>query len=276
MGGGIPRKDFPSKHDVIFRYSKSKNYTYHPEYKPYSPGTMQRGRTAVKGKYFEEGLRKEGTPITDWWTDVKYIHSPTDKERLGYPTQKSEQLLERIIKTSTNPTDIVLDPFCGCGTAIAAAHKLGRRWIGIDVSPTACKLMQKRMRMIGITHIEVIGMPRTVEQLKALQPFEFQNWVVEKLHGRINPRKVGDLGIDGWVELNVPLQVKQSEGVGRKVVDEFETAIKRYYGSTIKELRGVIVGFSFTKDAYEEVARVKNTENVEITLLTVEELLKMT
>ncbi len=151
-GGGIPKKDFPNKHDIIFRYSKSKDYIYNPEYKPYTPGTVQRGRTPIKGKYYSEGLRKEGTPITDWWTDIKYIHSPTDKERLGYPTQKSEALLERIIKSSSNINDIVLDPFSGSGTTIAVAHKLARRWIGIEISTVACNLMRDRMK--GLDEID--------------------------------------------------------------------------------------------------------------------------
>jgi hypothetical protein len=272
-GGGIPQKDFPRKHDTIFRYSKTDSYVYNPQYRPYTEGTLQRGRTQIKGKYFKQGLRKEGTPINDWWTDIKYIHSPTDTEKLGYPTQKSEALLERIINASSNPTDIVLDPMCGCGTAIAVAHKLGRRWVGIDVSPTACKLMVKRMRKIGvkITEKDIIGLPKTLNEVKTMQPFEFQNWVFEKLHGRVNPRKVGDMGIDGWVELDVPLQVKQSEGVGRNVVDNFETAIRR-----LGKTRGVIVAFSFGSGAYEEVARAKNEEGLEIKLKTVEEILKET
>lgn len=269
-GGGISKKDFPSKHDTIFRYSKSDNYIYHPEFRPYSEGTQQRGRTQVKGKYFDSGLRKEGTPVNDWWTDIKYIHSPTDKEKLGYPTQKSEALLERIINTSSNPTEIVLDPFCGCGTAIAVAHKLGRRWIGIDVSPTACKLMAKRMRLLRATFSE-IGLPKTVDELKQLQPFEFQNWVMEKLYGRVNPRKVGDMGIDGYYIDGSPIQVKQSEDIGRNVVDNFESAMRR-----IKKNKGIIVAFSFGKGAYEEVARVKNEQGLEITLKTVEEILKET
>jgi len=95
------------------------------------------------------------------------------------------------------------------------------------------------------------------------------------LHGRTNPRKVGDMGIDGWVELDVPLQVKQSEGVGRKVVDEFETAIKRY-SKTKAIKKGVIVGFSFTKDAFEEVARVKLEEGIEIKLMAVQEIIDVT
>jgi len=188
-----------------------------------------------------------------------------------HPTQKPEALLERIINASSNPMDIVLDPFCGCGTTIAVAHRLGRRWIGIDVSPTACKLMEKRMRKIGAQDFKTIGLPKTVEELKALQPFEFQNWVFEKLHGRVNPRKVGDYGIDGWIELDIPTQVKQSEDIGRNVVDNFETAIRR-----MGKKKGVIVALSFGKGAYEEVARVKNEEGLEIKLKAVEEILKET
>ena len=117
----------------------------------------------------------------------------------------------------------------------------------------------------------VVGLPRTVAELQAIEPFEFQNWVFEKLHGRVNPRKVGDFGIDGWTELDVPTQVKRSENIGRVDVDKFETAIRRY-----GKKRGVIVAFSYTRDAYEEVARVKNEEGIEIRLKTVEEILKET
>ncbi|VUT26799.1 MAG: Modification methylase MjaV [Candidatus Methanolliviera sp. GoM_oil] len=126
-GGGIPKRDFPRKHDTILRYTKTDDYTFNPQYRPYSEGTVQKGRTKVKGKYAEEGLRPEGTPINDWWTDINPIHSPTDYKKLGYPTQKPEALLERIIKASSNPEDILLDPMCGCGTCIAVAHKLDRQ-----------------------------------------------------------------------------------------------------------------------------------------------------
>lgn len=153
------------------------------------------------------------------------------------------------------------------------ADKLKRRWIGIDVSPTACKLMGTRLRKKHAKY-KVIGLPRTIEELQALQPFEFQNWVFEKLHGRVNPRKIGDMGIDGWVELDVPTQVKQSENVGRDVVDRFETAIRRY-----GKKKGVIVAFSFTRGAYDEVARVDlldDMNRLDIKLKTVEEILKET
>lgn len=144
-GGGIPKKDFPRKHDVILRYTKSDNYYFKPIYRPYSPGTIQRGRTKVKGKYAEMGLRKEGTPIDDWWIDIPKITSPTDPEKLGYPTQKSEALMERIIKASSDKDDLILDPFCGCGTTIAVAQMLNRKWIGIDVNQDAVNIANKRI-----------------------------------------------------------------------------------------------------------------------------------
>jgi DNA modification methylase len=218
-------------------------------------------------RYLDE---MQGQLLQDIWTDIPPVSSHA-KERQGYPTQKPEALLERIVNTSSNPMDIVLDPFCGCGTTLVVANKLGRRWIGIDVSPTACKLMGKRLRKYHAKYT-IVGLPRTVTELHALQPFEFQNWVFEKLHGRVNPKKIGDLGIDGWIELDVPVQVKQSENVGREVVDKFETAIRRF-----GKKKGVIVAFSFTRNAYDEVARVKMVDEMrklEIKLKTVEEILK--
>jgi hypothetical protein len=102
-----------------------------------------------------------------------------------------------------------------------------------------------------------------------MPPFEFQNWVIQKLYARATKRKVGDLGIDGWLINGRPLQVKQSENIGRNVVDNFETAMRRQ-GRT----KGMIVAFSFGKGVYEEVARAKLEEGLEIELKTVEELLK--
>lgn len=208
-----------------------------------------------------------GMPLQDIWMDIPPIHSHSN-ERYGYPTQKPETLLERIIKVSTNKKDIVLDPMCGCGTAIAVAHRLKRQWIGIDVSPTACKLMAKRM--IDIDAIpEIIGLPKSIEEIKLMQPFEFQNWVMEMLTARPSKRKVGDMGIDGRLIDGTPIQVKHSEHVGRNVIDNFETAIKRE-----NKKKGIIVALSFGKGSFEEVARVKNQEGIEIELKTVEDLVK--
>jgi len=260
----------PNKRGNHWKFTVSKLDELAKEGRIYFPKKV--GGVPRYKRYLDE---MKGLLLQDIWMDIPPVQAHA-KERLGYPTQKPTKLLERILKASSNPMDIVLDPFCGCGTTLVAAHKLGRRWIGIDVSPTACKLMVKRMRKlkVKISQKNITGLPRTVEELKTLQPFEFQNWVFEKLHGRVNPRKIGDMGIDGWVELDVPTQVKQSDNVGRNVVDNFETAIRRF-----GKKKGVIVAFSFTKGAYEEVARVKlldEMRRLEIKLKTVEEILKET
>jgi len=266
-GGGVPKKDFPRKHDTIFRYTKGKDWTFNVEYRPYAKGIIP---THSDGSALD---LERGTPITDWWTDLKAVtpFSAKRDEKIGYPTQKPEALMERIVRTTSNEGDLVLDPFCGCGTTIAAALKLKRRWIGVDISPTACRLMADRMRKLGvpISVADVIGMPKTLEELKAMQPFEFQNWACGKLGARVNEKKVGDMGIDGWLMGTVGIQVKQSEHVGRNVVDNFETALKRQ-----KKTRGVILAFSFGRGAHEEAARAKNEEALEIELLTVADLVE--
>jgi DNA modification methylase len=218
-------------------------------------------------KYLDES---SGISIQDVWDDIRRM-STFAKERLGYPTQKPEALMERIIKASSNEDNIVLDPFCGCGTTIAVASKLKRKWIGIDVSPTACELMEKRMRSHPVTGIgyHVVGMPMDSEGLKNLEPFEFQNWVIKRLYGRVSDRKSSDMEIDGYTYEGNPVQVKQSESIGRNIVDNFETALKR-----AKKSKGMIVAFSFGKGAHEEIARAKLHEELEIEAITVQDLLK--
>lgn len=142
-GGGVPRTEMPRKHDNLLWYTKGSEWTFNTQYREYSEGTMQRGRTAVKGENAE--LRKEGTPINDWWSDVKKITSPTDPEKVYYPTQKSEELLGRIIETHTEPGDLVFDCFMGSGTAQASALKLGRRFIGSDINLGAIQTTTKRL-----------------------------------------------------------------------------------------------------------------------------------
>jgi DNA modification methylase len=221
------------------------------------------GIPSVK-QYIDE---KEGTLVTDIWNDIDVIHSQS-KERLGYPTQKPEALLERIVQSSSNSMEIVLDPFCGCGTAIAVAHKLGRRWIGIDVSPTACKLMAQRMRSLGAKNVSETGQPMNEEDLHKLEHFEFQNWVIQRLHGRVSSKKSSDMGIDGYTFEGYPVQVKQSDDIGRNVIDNFETAMRR-----IGAENGIIVAYSFGRGSYEEVARAKIHDSFNIRLMTVKQLI---
>src|SRR3990167_2444762 len=166
----------------------------------------------------------KGVPLQSLWTDIAPIQGAS-KEKLGYPTQKPEALLQRIIETSSNPTDIVLVPFCGCGTTLAVAKRLGRRFIGIDISRVACDVMKKRLG----GGVKVIG-GESEEELAKMDPHEFARLViVEKMGGIVNPRKSGDMGIDGCVEFKtVPVQVKHWEHkVGRPEIDKFKTAVER-------------------------------------------------
>lgn len=223
----------------------------------------------IRRKRFLDELK--GFPVQNLWDDIQMVSSQSS-ERLGYPTQKPVALLERIIETASDEGDIVLDPFCGCGTTLVAAQKLGRKWIGIDISPTACKLMKKRLQKEFKMNAHLIRGKVDMDYIKNLAPFEFQNWVVvDKFLGKASTRKSGDMGIDGFtpeVLGGYPIQVKQSKRVGRNVVDNFETAIRR-----INKSKGYIIAFSFVKSAYEEAARAKNQDGLEIVLRTVKELI---
>jgi DNA modification methylase len=146
-----------------------------------------------------------GVPMGDMWTDIAPINSQA-AERLGYPTQKPLTLLERIITASSKRGDIILDPFCGCGTAIDAAQKLGRRWIGIDITYLAVDLIEKRLRGVYgesiLDSFTVVGIPRDVEAARALwnrSPFEFERWAVSQIDAQPNERQVHDRGFDGVI-----------------------------------------------------------------------------
>ena len=274
------------KHDSIFFYAKNASHRIVPPTEPWTRDEIIRvrkqaihkdeqgkewvwmpgpkGRSKNKHKYLSE-IIAEGKALDDVW-DLPTVTSSA-KERMGYPTQKPEVLLERIVSMSSQPGDIVLDPFAGCGTTLVAAQRLKRNWIGIDISPTACDLMKRRLLKVG-AEANLEGMPQSLDDLKELKPFEFQNWIIVRISGHQSDRKSGDMGIDGWTFfLHDPVQVKQSESVGRPVIDSFETAITR-----ANKKRGFVIALSFTRGAYEEVARVKSS-GLDIHLITVADLL---
>ena len=155
-------------------------------------------------RYLDEA---KGMPIQDLWNDMESLRS-WHKERLGYPTQKPEALLERIIQASSNEGDVVLDPFCGCGTAVAAAHKFNRQWLGIDVTHLAVALMKSRLKTAfnldpGADYA-VVGEPRDVGSARALweqDPYQFQFWAVSLLEAQpqAEQRRGADQGIDGII-----------------------------------------------------------------------------
>jgi DNA modification methylase len=144
-----------------------------------------------------------GAALQDIITDIAPI-SAHGKERLGYPTQKPVELLERIIQASSNKGDVVFDPFCGCGTTIYAAVKNERKWIGCDIAILSIKLMREILtgneyRLVEGEHFDVDGIPVSVEQAEELfkrDPFQFEHWLVERVGG-FPTKKTGDKGIDG-------------------------------------------------------------------------------
>lgn len=180
----------------------------------------------------------EGGVMGSIWTDISPINSQA-QERLGYPTQQPRALLERIIAASSNPGDVVLDPFCGCGTAVDAAQKLGRRWIGIDVTHIAIGMIEDRMRQ-GYPGIdfETIGVPKdlaSAERLAADDPHQFQQWVCWQVGGFPRDKKGGDKGVDGWfnylnengrIETGV-ISVKAGDNVNPTMVRDLGRVMER-------------------------------------------------
>lgn len=250
-------------------------------------------------RYLDE---QEGWPIDTVWTDIPPINSQAI-ERLGYPTQKPLALLERIIQASSNENDVVLDAFCGCGTALVAAQKLRRQWIGIDISPTACRVMAKRLRDVcGLPEDEALwkigrgfvvrDLPWTEEKLRQIPPFEFENWAVIALGGIPNKTKVGDHGIDGRIfpvsavaeagvaygkregELDLvthwyPIQVKQKDKAGSPDIRDFAGVLTRE-----KRPKGFFVAFDYSDDALKEADALFRATGHIIVPLTVKDILE--
>ena len=200
---------------------------------------MQRKPGAVPRykRYLDE---MPGVSISDVWTNISPINSQA-AERLGYPTQKPLALLERIIEASSNQGDIVLDPFCGCGTTVEAAHKLRRRWIGIDVTHLAVNLMKHRLQdAFGPSvadHYEVIGEPTTAEgawELARDNPYQFQFWALGLVGARPHEEKKGaDRGIDGRLHFKDP-----ESGEYRDIIISVKAGKPTV--SYLRDLRGVV------------------------------------
>jgi DNA modification methylase len=279
--------------------SKPDNKGYKYSYKGYSPPangwrcpieTMEKwdsegliwfpenpnGRLAFK-RYLD---RSKGSLLGNVWTDIQNVQGASS-EKIGYPTQKPEKLLERIIKMASNEGDIVLDCFVGGGTTIAVADKLNRKWIGIDQSVQAIKVTEFRLNR----QQNLFSKPFTVQlhkydydTLRYKDAFEFETWIVGQFGGLANSKQRSDLGLDGRTRENQPIQVKRSDNIGRNVIDNFKSACERYDKVSFEKNKtenkpiGFIIAFSFGKGAVQEVARLKNEENVIIKLVTVEEI----
>jgi|LSQX01.3.fsa_nt_gb site-specific DNA-methyltransferase (adenine-specific) len=211
-GPGSPgQRQFSRKHDTIFWYSKSDTWTFNADDVriPHDAKTKENYKEGLTGSGFvgaEHLIHERGKVPEDYW---QIAIAPRGKEYLGWPTQKPLKLLQRIIEASSNPGDVVLDPFCGCGTALVAAEKLGRRWIGIDVTYLSIGVMKARLLdTFGLDDVEVVGQPTEVIGAKALAEdprdgrYQFQWWALSLVGAQPvggQKKKGADAGIDGVI-----------------------------------------------------------------------------
>jgi len=272
----------------FWRYSRENMKHLIAEGRVYQP---KPGAVPREKRYLDE---MPGVPLQDVWTDLSPVAAQA-AERLGYPTQKPESLLERIIQSSSNEGDVVLDPFCGCGTAIAVAQKLKRRWIGIDITHLAINLIKKRLRDHFGEEVhkdyDIIGEPVSVTdaaELAKQDPFQFQSWALGLVGARVatSAKKGADRGIDGRLYFHddksgrskqIILSVKAGENVNVAQVRDLRGVIERE-----KAEIGVLISMEppskpMLKEAAE--AGFYKSPHVEgkfprIQILTVEQLLK--
>lgn len=215
--------------------SKAKMEQWDKEGRLYFPKDKN-GR--IQRKRFLDELK--GKPVQNLWDDIEMISSQS-AERLGYPTQKPLALLERIINASSNPDDLVLDPFCGCGTAVHAAQKLGRDWIGIDITHLAISLIEKRLKSaFPYITFEVFGTPKDFDGAKDLaerNKYEFQWWACALVNAQPykGKKKGADTGIDGIIYFQddkggakkIIVSVKGGEHVTRTMIADLKNTVER-------------------------------------------------
>ena len=221
--GGRGKRQFAKKHDILLFYSKGDHYHFNAD-----PVRIPRKKTHMKIEVDTEGNAyqikrdkksgklyrypvQDGALCPDWWTDINQLNR-SETERMGYATQKPLALLERVVRASSNPGDVVFDPFCGCATTLEAAHTLGRRWVGIDIAIHAVKRvakvrLQDRLGLIEGQDFIVEGVPRDVEGAQDLwerDKYHFQRWAVEQIDGFVTTKRTADGGIDGRLYFAVP------------------------------------------------------------------------
>jgi site-specific DNA-methyltransferase (adenine-specific) len=243
------QRNFQRMHDVILFYSKEyRQNAFNVLMEPLSFGTLKRWRGKKSKVEFEGDIRlvtqmtdedSPGRPMDDVW-DIPVVNSQAI-ERLGYPTQKPEALLERIINASSNEGDLVLDPFCGCGTSIAVAEHLKRRWIGIDITHLAISLMRHRLHDTfgsDLSPYEVIGDPKDLESARALAEenrYQFEWWALGLVDARPaqDKRKGADRGVDGYINF-----FDDNSGKAKTMVVQVKSG--HVNAAYVRDLKGVL------------------------------------
>ncbi len=304
-------KQFQNMHDTIFWYTKSNNYSFNKN--GHEPSESQKKKfdkgwdqNVVKGKngekitqyiiYNKEKFEKNCKQLPNArlvfreTEDLKV--APPDVleipiinsqafERIGYPTQKPEELLQKIIFTTSNEGDTILDPFVGGGTTVVVADKLNRNWIGIDQSVQAIKVSEMRIDKEQGLYSKPFYLQLhkyDYDTLRNKEAFEFESWIINQFGGIPNSRKGGDKGFDGKMKDGTPIQVKRSDNIGINVIKNFlsscqinEPQLFEKKKST-QEPIGYIIAFTFGRGAVQEVAKIKNEMGVTIELITVDKI----
>lgn len=229
-----------------------------------------------------------GTPVQDIISDIGALSSHS-QERLGYPTQKPIALLDRIIQASSNPGDVVFDPFCGCGTTIYSAVKNERKWIGCDIAILSIQIvrdqLEKRFHQVEGTHFEVDGIPASVaaaDELFLKDRLQFQHWLVERAGGFPMQKKTADRGIDGRLYFEVNGRLKEMvlsvKGGGIRPADvrELRGVLERESNA---ELAGLLTLQKPTRAMYDEAAQAglysfMGVSYPRLQILTVQEIIE--
>jgi len=247
--GGRSNRFFGRKHDIIFWYCKSEQWIFNADapsvrIQYHGTGGYQTSGKGVTHKSTGKTYRPDsrGKIVEDWW-DISAL-PPMSKERLSYPTQKPEALLRRIVEASSNEGDMVLDPFCGCGTTIAVAQRLKRHWIGIDITHLATALIKHRLQdafgdQVFRTY-EVIGEPTDLSGARELansNKYQFQWWALGLVGARrVGQKKGADKGIDGRLYFHDEPDNKKTKT--KQII--FSVKAGHTGVSHIRDLRGVI------------------------------------
>jgi adenine specific DNA methylase Mod len=235
-----PNKNRPNLTYEFLGITRVWRWTKDRMQKAFDDGLIVQGKpgTVPQMKRYLDNMH--GQPITDNWDDIEHLHG-SSAETMGYPTQKPLALLERIIESSCPVNGLVLDPFCGCGTAVHAAEKLGRGWIGIDITHLAVSLIEKRMRdaFPGLK-IEVHGTPKDLDgaiDLANRDKYQFQWWACSLVNAQPyqGKKKGADSGIDGLIFFQddkgaakkIIVSVKGGEHITRTMIADLKNSVER-------------------------------------------------
>jgi len=237
MGFPYPDKGWRYQRETMEKLQEEGRIWY-PRHKD---GTFDFTKRPRLKRYLKE---QEGSIITNIWTDIQPLHDVA-AERLGYPTQKPLALLDRIIQSSSNPGDVILDPFCGCGTAITSAQKLGRKWIGIDITHLSIALQKYRLEaMFPGIKFKVVGEPKDIgaaRQLATEDRYQFQWWSLSLIRARPlggqegsrEGKKGSDKGIDGVIAF-----IDDNTGKAKRALVQVKSG--HVNSSHIRDLKGTL------------------------------------